>query len=82
MSFRQKLLDLQYSEDSTALADCNVVMTGAGELVEVQITGEHKTFSRQDLNELLNLAENGISKLIDLQKDVLGNLVWRVGRVD
>ena len=71
-----------HNEDSTALADCNVVMTGAGELVEVQITGEHKTFSRQDLNELLNLAENGISKLIDLQKDVLGNLVWRVGRVD
>ena len=79
----EKLLDLRYDEDSTALADCNVVMTGAGELVEVQITGEHKTFSREDLNELLDLADGGIKDLIDLQKDALGrDLVWRVGRMD
>ena len=78
----EKLLDLCYEEDSTALADCNVVMTGLGELVEVQITGEHKTFSRKDLNELLDLAEGGIKNLIDLQKDALGrDLVWRVGRI-
>ena len=79
----EKILDLCYAEDSTALADCNVVMTGAGELVEVQITGEKNTFTRNDLNKVLDLAESGISQLIDLQKDALGrDLVWRVGRAD
>ena len=78
----EKLLDLCYAEDSTAAADCNVVMTGAGELVEVQITAEKKPFTRAQLNELLDLAEVGIAELISLQKDALGReLVWRVGRV-
>ena len=78
----EKILDLCYDEDSNALADCNVVMTGAGELVEVQITGEKKSFTRADLNDLLDLAETGIKQLIDIQKDALGrDLVWRVGRV-
>ena len=76
------LLDLCYDEDSTAAADCNVVMTGAGELVEVQITAERKPFNRSQLNELLDLAQRGIEELISLQKDALGrDLVWRVGRV-
>ena len=79
----EKILDLCYAEDSNALADCNVVMTGAGELVEVQITGEKNTFTRNDLNKVLDLAECGIAELIDLQKDALGrDLVWRVGRAD
>ena len=78
----EKLLDLNYAEDFETLSDCNVVMTGAGELVEVQITGEKKTFSRHDLNEILDLAEIGIKELFDLQKDALGELVWRVGRID
>ena len=78
----EKFLDLCYEEDSTALADCNVVMTGAGEFVEVQITGEKKSFTRADFNEILDLAETGIKNLIDIQKDALGrDLVWRVGRV-
>ena len=78
----EKILDLNFAEDSSALADCNVVMTGAGELVEVQITGEKKSFTRQDLNEILDLTEKGIEELISLQKDALGrDLVWRVGRV-
>lgn len=78
----EKILDLCYTEDSTAAADCNVVMTGAGELVEVQITAEKKTFTRAELNELLDMAERGIGELIDLQKDALGReLVWRVGRI-
>ena len=77
----EKFLDLDYAEDSAALADCNVVMTGTGELVEVQITGEKKTFTRADLNELLDLAEVGIKNLIDIQKDALGKLSWRVGRI-
>lgn len=77
----EKILDLNYAEDFAALADCNVVMTGAGELVEVQITGEKKTFTRADLNEILDLAEVGIKNLIDIQKDALGELSWRVGRI-
>ena len=78
----EKLLDLCYEEDSTAAADCNVVMTGAGELVEVQITAEKKPFTRSQLNELLDLAQGGIEELISLQKEALGrDLVWRVGRI-
>lgn len=78
----EKILDLCYEEDSTAAADCNVVMTGAGEIVEVQITAEKNPFTRAQLNELLDLAEVGIDELIALQKDALGReLVWRVGRV-
>ena len=79
----EKLLDLCYDEDSNALADCNVVMTDSGEFIEVQITGEKKSFTRADFNEILDLAESGINQLIDLQKDALGrDLVWRVGRID
>ena len=78
----EKILDLCYAEDSTAAADCNVVMTGAGELVEVQIAAEKKSFTRAELNELLDMAQLGIAELISLQKDALGReLVWRVGRV-
>lgn len=77
----EKILDLDYAEDYAALADCNVVMTGTGELVEVQITGEKKSFTRAELNELLDLAEVGIKNLIDIQKDALGSLSWRVGRI-
>lgn len=78
----ETILDLCYEEDSTAAADCNVVMTGAGELVEVQITAEKKPFTRSQLNELLDLAQVGIEELISLQKDALGrDLVWRVGRI-
>ena len=78
----EELLDLCYAEDSTAAADCNVVMTGAGELVEVQITAEKNPFTRAKLNDLLDLAAAGIDELIALQKIALGrDLVWRVGRV-
>ena len=76
------ILDLNYSEDSEAFADCNVVKTGSGELVEVQITAEKKSFTRADLNKILDVAEVAIDKLFDIQKDALGNLVWRVGRQD
>lgn len=78
----EAILDLCYTEDSTAIADCNVIMTGAGELVEVQIAAERGSFTRAQLNKLLDLAEGGIAELISLQKDALGrDLVWRVGRV-
>ncbi len=77
----EKILDLNYSEDYETLADCNVVKTGAGEFVEIQITGEKKSFSRADLNDILDLAEKGIDELFDIQKDALKELVWRVGQI-
>lgn len=74
------LLDLDYSEDSTAAVDMNLVMTGDGRLVEIQGTGEQHPFSQQALQEMLALAQRGISTLIDYQKEVLGPLAWKVGR--
>lgn len=65
-------LDLKYEEDSTAKVDMNVVMTGSGQYVEIQGTGEDAPFSRQELDELLGLAEQGIQELIGLQKQALG----------
>ncbi|MGY2645395.1 ribonuclease PH [Bacillus inaquosorum] len=67
------LLDLNYEEDSSAEVDMNVIMTGRGRFVELQGTGEEATFSREDLNGLLGLAEKGIQELIDKQKEVLGD---------
>ncbi|GAA4785007.1 ribonuclease PH [Corynebacterium canis] len=64
-------LDLPYEEDSRAEVDMNVVMTAAGEFVEVQGTGEHNTFSRAQFNALLDAAEKGCAELIALQKAVL-----------
>lgn len=64
-------LDLPYEEDSRAEVDMNVVMTAAGEFVEVQGTGEHNTFSLAQFNALLDAAEKGCAELIALQKSVL-----------
>jgi ribonuclease PH len=61
------LLDLDYSEDSRAEVDMNVVLTGAGELVEVQATAEAAPFSRALLDELLDLAAGGIDDLAAAQ---------------
>jgi len=66
------LLDLEYAEDSTCDTDMNVVMTGAGNFVEVQGTAEGLAFSRQEMDVLLALAEQGISELVVLQKQSLG----------
>jgi ribonuclease PH len=66
------LLDLDYSEDSRADVDMNVVMTGQGEFIEVQGTAEGSNFSRALLDEQLNLAEAGIAELTAIQKEVLG----------
>jgi ribonuclease PH len=57
------LLDLDYSEDSTAEVDMNVVMTGDGRLVEVQATAEQAPFTREQLDELLGLAAGGIEEI-------------------
>ncbi|HEV2785248.1 MAG TPA: ribonuclease PH, partial [Solirubrobacteraceae bacterium] len=61
------LLDLDYSEDSSAEVDANVVMTGEGGLVEVQATAERTPLSRAHLDELLALAAGGIGRLRDVQ---------------
>jgi ribonuclease PH len=63
----QALLDLEYTEDSRAESDMNVVMTGEGRLVEVQATAEGQTFSRGELDALLDLAEAGIRELTAAQ---------------
>ncbi len=64
-------LDLNYEEDSRAGVDFNVVMTGAGDFVEVQGTGEGATFSRGQMNQLLDLAKKGIDELLQLQQQTL-----------
>jgi ribonuclease PH len=64
----QPLLDLNYAEDSSAEVDMNVVMTGSGEFVEVQGTAEQTPFSRARLDALLGLAEQGIRRLVALQR--------------
>jgi ribonuclease PH len=66
------VLDLDYIEDSGCDADMNVVMTGAGNFVEVQGTAEGQTFDRKELNALLDMAQDGIAKLIAYQKQALG----------
>ncbi|CAG7630756.1 Ribonuclease PH [Paenibacillus solanacearum] len=72
------LLDLNYEEDSKAMVDMNVVMTGAGKFVEVQGTGEEAPFSRQELDELLALAESGIASMIAEQEQALGPIADRI----
>jgi ribonuclease PH len=64
-------LDLDYSEDSRAEVDMNVVMTGEGRFVEVQGTAEGVAFSRGELDQLLALAESGISQIFALQRELL-----------
>ena len=76
----QAYLDLCYEEDSKAIVDMNVVMTGNGRFVEVQGTGEQRPFDREELTDMLALAEQGVGTLIDYQKDILGPLAWKVGR--
>jgi ribonuclease PH len=63
------LLDLEYTEDSSAEADMNVVMTGDGHLVEVQATAEGAPFTREELDELLDLASGGIAEIARAQED-------------
>jgi len=72
----QCLLDLSYQEDSMAAVDMNVVMTGSGRLVELQVSGEEASFTRQTLGQLLDLAEGGISHLIQLEKEIAGKKRW------
>lgn len=65
------LLDLPYIEDSQAMTDMNVAMTGSGQFIEIQGTAEHRPFSRDELNQLLDLAEKGNKELQAAQRAAL-----------
>jgi len=73
------ILDLTYAEDSHVIVDMNIVQTGEGKFVELQGTGEESPFSSEELEHMLRLGRKGIMEIIDLQKQVLGNLVQRIG---
>jgi len=65
------LLDLTYEEDSKAEVDMNVVMVSSGNFIEIQGTAERKPFSKDQMDALLGLAQKGIMRLIEMQKDLL-----------
>ena len=65
------LLDLCYEEDSTAEVDMNIVCTGAGKFIEIQGTAEREPFTREQMNQMLELAEKGINQLFTLQRYAL-----------
>jgi ribonuclease PH len=71
----ERVLDLAYEEDSRAEVDMNVVMTGGGKFIEVQGTAEALPFGRDALLELLDLAEKGIGRLIELQREAVGHIL-------
>jgi ribonuclease PH len=66
------VLDLDYEEDSTAEADSNFVLTGVGDIVEIQATGEKRGFTRAEFEALFGLAEKGINELFALQRAAIG----------
>lgn len=73
------ILDLCYEEDSAAEVDMNIVMTGSGRFVEVQGTGEEASFTRQEMNDMIELAAQGIAQLVTCQKEVLGAAAAGIG---
>ena len=70
----ESILDLCYQEDSRAMVDMNVVMTDKGEYIEIQGTGEERSFRPEELTELLALAAKGCSDLHEKQKEIIGEL--------
>lgn len=70
----QVMVDLAYEEDSHAEVDLNLVMTGAGQYVEVQGTAERTPFNKKDMDEFLDLGWGAIRELVDLQKSLIGTL--------
>ncbi|MCW5798739.1 MAG: ribonuclease PH [Nitrospira sp.] len=70
----QVMVDLAYEEDSHAEVDLNLVMTGAGQYVEVQGTAERTPFNKKDMDEFLDLGWSAIRELVDLQKSLIGSL--------
>lgn len=76
-----EILDLNYVEDSNANVDMNVIMTGNGQFVELQGTGEEATFSREQLNQLLDLAQKGINELFQVQRKALGSFADKISEL-
>ena len=70
----QEVLDLDYIEDSSAGTDSNFVLTGRGKLIEVQMSAEGSTFSREEMGKLLDLAEVGTAALVAAQRAVLATV--------
>ncbi len=68
----QPVLDLDYPEDSAAGVDGNFIMTGSGRLIEVQMSAEGTTYSRAQMNALLDLAEKGVGELVARQREAVG----------
>ncbi|WP_147532552.1 ribonuclease PH [Bacillus marasmi] len=80
LSDESVILDLNYIEDSQAFVDMNVVMTGKGEFVELQGTGEESTFTYNQLQQLLQAAQTGLTELFEIQKQALGDeIVKNIG---
>ena len=69
------VLDLDYEEDSGAEADANFVLTGAGDIVEIQATGEKRGFTRAEFEQLFTLAEGGIATLLELQTAAVARIL-------
>lgn len=74
----EPVCDLNYEEDSQAKVDMNVIMTGSGKFVEVQGTGEESPFTRDELNQLLALGEQGVKQLVELQRSALGAVANKI----
>ncbi|NMB16253.1 MAG: ribonuclease PH, partial [Firmicutes bacterium] len=80
------MLDLCYEEDSRAQVDMNVVMTAAGRFVEIQGTAEEHPFGRDEMEEMLFLAQQGIRRLVAIQREVLPPETvasiggWKIGK--
>jgi len=70
----KNLLDLDYSEDSEADVDLNIIKTGSGGFVEIQGTAEREPFTDKQMKAMLALADKGIKQLIAVQKQTVGNL--------
>ncbi len=69
------ILDLTYEEDVEADVDMNVVMKASGDFIEVQGTAEGKSFSKEDLDNLLKLAKKGIEEIIDIERNIFKDLL-------
>lgn len=78
---KEVVLDLEYSEDSRAEVDMNVVMTGRGNFVEVQGTAEGQPFSHAELAKMLLLAEKGVQEIIQAQTNIVGKGIGYVSKI-
>jgi len=77
-----EVLDLCFEEDSKASVDMNVVMNEKGEFIEVQGTAEGAAFTQEQFNKLIELGKNGVQKIIQIQKEVLGDDAKLIGSVN